>query len=216
MENNMLSRRLSLFADFRYIVARIIKRLRLSAIRHSSINAASKIGSDCQIVSSRLDRYSYCGSACVFINAEIGAFCSISDNVYIGGSGHPMSFVSTSPAFLSHKDGFKKKFATFDYLDLPRTLIGSDVWIGMGAFIRAGVEIGHGAVVGMGSVVTKDVPAYSIVAGNPAKLVRYRFDDETIRRLLATHWWEMPEQELRHWGAYFNDPVRFLQEWESR
>ena len=91
-----------------------------------------------------------------------------------------MHFVSTSPVFLSHRDSVKAKFSRFDYLDLPRTRIGSDVWIGHGAHVRAGVEIGHGAVVGMGSVVTKDVPPYSVVGGNPARVLRMRLSEENI------------------------------------
>ena len=99
------------------------------------------------MVASTMARHSFCGFDCVILNSEIGAFCSISDNVYIGGSQHPMHFVSTSPVFLKHRDSVKTKFAKHDYTNMPHTIIGNDVWIGHGAKIRAGVKIGHGAVV---------------------------------------------------------------------
>ncbi len=75
--------------------------------------------------------------------------------------------------------------------------IGNDVWIGYGAIILSGVCIGHGAVIGAGSVVTKDVGNYEIVAGNPARLIRKRFDDETITQLLALKWWDWPLEKIR-------------------
>ncbi len=202
--------------DFRYLLARALKRFRPAAIRNSSIHPTSKIEGGSQVVDSVFDRHSYCGYDCVFICVDVGGFCSISDGVSVGGSGHPMHFVSTSPVFMSHRDSVKEKFSSFEYLNLPRTSIGSDVWIGRGAFVRAGVKIGHGAVVGMASVVVRDVPAYSVVAGNPAREIRRRFDDDTVARLLESRWWELPENELRHWAQWFDDPPRFLKEWESR
>ena len=72
---------------------------------------------------------------------------------------------------------------------LRQTIIGHDTWIGHGAVIKPGLKIGHGAVVGSSSVVTKDVPDYAIVVGNPAKIIRYRFDEQTIKSLLHITWW---------------------------
>jgi len=75
--------------------------------------------------------------------------------------------------------------------------IGSDVWIGEGVRVLAGVHIGDGAIVGAGSVVTKDVPPYAFVAGNPAQIKRYRFDGETVRKLLKIKWWEWDNKIIR-------------------
>ena len=161
----------NIFYTIFLIFNKILKKSRLVAITNSKINPMATIHSGSSFVNSSLGRYSYCGYDCSVINADVGAFCSIAGRVTIGGAMHPMHFVSTSPAFLSHKDSVKKKFAKFDYLPLFRTTIGSDVWIGEGAFIKAGINIGHGAVIGMGAVVTKDVPPYAIFAGNPVKLI---------------------------------------------
>lgn len=74
--------------------------------------------------------------------------------------------------------------------------IGNDVWIGAGSIIRKGITIGDGAVVGAGSVVSKDVPPYGIVAGNPARLIKYRFDEATIAEFLDLKWWDLPVEKI--------------------
>jgi virginiamycin A acetyltransferase len=95
------------------------------------------------------------------------------------------------------------------------TVIGNDVWIGLGATVLSGVMIGDGAVIGAGSVVSKSVPSYAVVVGNPAHIVHYRFDEITRRRLLALSWWDWDDakiRELRHW--FMTDIESFLQEME--
>jgi len=208
--------RLNPIRDFRYLVARVFRRAKPAAIRNSSIHKTSKIEGGSQVVGSVFDRHSYCGYDCTFLNVSVGSFCSISDGVVVGGSNHPMHFVSTSPVFLSHRDSVKTKFSKFDYLDLPRTRIGNDVWLGHSVRVRAGVNIGHGAVVAMGSVVTKDVAPYSVVGGNPARVLRMRFSEEVIEALLATEWWNLPDEELGRWAKYFDDPEKFLKEWAQK
>lgn len=205
-----MSRALGLNGLFRYALARMQTRLRLSAIRASVIHPTSTIEPGSQVVDTTIDRHSFCGYNCALLRARIGAFCSIADAVYIGGSAHPIEFVSTSPVFLSHKDSVKAKFSRHDYYNFPETIIGNDVWIGHGAKVRAGVRIGHGAVIGMGAIVTRDVRDYAIVAGNPAREVRRRFDDETVGRLLASRWWEYDDDRLKAAAVNFNDPAKFL------
>ena len=139
----------------------------------------------------------------------------MANKVSIGGLGHPMHFVSTSPVFLSHKDSVKTKFAHHDYLPLLRTEIGADVWIGEGAFLKAGLNVGHGAIIGMGAVVTRDVPPYAVVAGNPARLIRYRFNEDVIQGLLVSRWWMWPDERLHELGRYIHDPHEFLQQVKS-
>lgn len=193
-----------------YALARIQKKMRGSAIRNSFIDKTSAIESGSQVVNSSFDRHSYCGYDCVILNCSLGGFCSISDQVYIGGSAHPMHFVSTSPVFLSHKDSVKTKFSRHEFSSMPRTTIGNDVWIGHGAKVRAGVTVGHGAVVGMGAIVTRDVRPYAIVAGNPAREIGRRFDDETIDALLKSEWWNFEDSKLRAAANDFTDPAVFL------
>lgn len=101
---------------------------------------------------------------------------------------HPITWASMSPVFYYGRDSVKKKFAEFHREQDKRTSIGHNVWLGHGAHIKQGVTIGNGAVVGMGSVVTKDVPPYAIVAGNPARLIRVRFNDDLIEQLEESRW----------------------------
>lgn len=196
--------------NFKYICAKVLKKMRLSAIRNSSIHPSSKIEAGSAVLDSVFDRHSFCGYDCSILSCDVGAFCSIANKVSVGGVAHPVSFVSTSPVFLSHKDSVKAKFASHDFLPIVRTRIGNDVWIGEGAYIKAGVTIGHGAVVGMGSVVTKDVPPYAIVAGNPAKLIRMRFDESIVEALLEMAWWDVPDDELSRLAVYFDRPKYLL------
>lgn len=179
-------------------------------MRRSKVHRSSKVESGTSFHNSTMDRHSFCGYDCTIVNADIGAFVSIASGVTIGGVAHPMHFVSMSPVFLSHKDSVKAKFARFDYLPDTRTVIGSDVWIGDRAFVKAGTRIGNGAVVGMGAVVTKDVPDYAVVGGNPARILKYRFDEPVRAALLASEWWTLDEERLAQLGPHFNDPAAFI------
>lgn len=194
----------------KYFVAKIIKKIRGSAIRDSAIHIDAKIESGSVIVRSALGRHSFCGYDCVVVDAQIGPFVSIGTRVTIGGATHPMHFVSTSPAFLSHKDSVPKKLARHHYLPIFTTHIGADVWIGDGAFIKAGVRIGPGAVVGMGAVVTRDVEPYAVVAGNPAKVIRKRFPLDLCNELFDSKWWEKADDQLTLLGSFSDRPAEFL------
>lgn len=193
-----------------YFLSKAVKKLRGSAIVNSKIDSTSKVESGSSVANSTMRKHSFCGYDCVIVNSDIGAFCSIGSRVSIGGVGHPVEYVSTSPVFLSHKDSVKAKFSRHDYLPTVRTAIGNDVWIAEGVFIKAGVSVGDGAVIGMGAVVTKDVQPYSIVAGNPAALVRMRFEPAIVAALVNLQWWALPDAELRRLGPLFNNPRAML------
>ena len=180
------------------------------SIRNSDISRQARINYGSNIVSSKIGRYTYCGYDCWIIAADIGAFCSISNEVKIGGPAHPIDWVSTSPLFHNGKNMFKKHFSKHKFEPYALTKIGNDVWIGEGAMIKAGIEIGSGAVIGMGSVVTKNVGAYEIWAGNPAKFIRKRFNDELIDALLKRAWWDKPEEKIREVAELFTDPQKYI------
>jgi acetyltransferase-like isoleucine patch superfamily enzyme len=127
----------------------------------------------------------------------IGAYCSIADGVEIMlGGNHRTEFVATFP-FGSFPEAWPGE--GLDYVPGTRgdVMIGNDVWIGSGAMILSGVTVGDGAAIGARAVVTRDVAPYGVVAGNPAKLLRRRFDDDTVAQLLEAAWWDLPESELR-------------------
>lgn len=128
----------------------------------------------------------------------IGKFCQIAAGVefIMNGANHQMNAVSTFPFYVM--DGWDAKPPAFS--DLPikgDTVIGNDVWIGQNATILPGVHIGDGAIVGCNSVVASDVPAYTIVAGDPARPIRKRFDDELIDLLEKFCWWDKSIEEIK-------------------
>lgn len=127
---------------------------------------------------------------------EIGAFCSIADGVTIfGGGEHNTGWVTTFPLRIAFGDALAGQDG--HPASKGATRIGHDVWIGDGATILSGVTIGSGAVVGARAVVTQDVPAYHIVAGNPARVVRPRFSDEQIAALMDIAWWDWDIDRIR-------------------
>jgi len=146
---------------------------------------------------------------------SIGKFCSISHNVKIGMGPHPLSWVSTSPVFYSKNRGFVDKNSYDECEDKGYTDIGNDVLIGASSIILAGVKIGNGAVVAAGSVVTKNIPDYAIAGGNPASIIRYRFNDKLINELLNSKWWELDIDLLLKLRPFFNDPIDFLKQIEK-
>lgn len=137
---------------------------------------------------------SYIGDHCR-ITAKIGRYCSISPRVVTVRGSHPTSrWASTHPAFFSPKKQCGMTFVSeTKYQEMkPIIQIGNDVWIGDSVLIMDGIVIGDGAIIAAGAVVTKNVEPYAIVGGVPAKLIRYRFEPETIRKLLELCWWNRP------------------------
>lgn len=194
-----------------YVYSKIVNRLRGKAIIDSRIHKTSRINYGCNIVNSTMDRYSYCGNDCHIVCSDIGAFCSISDHVFIGGAEHPLDWVSTSPVFQNtNHSGPAKRFIRLEIPQVKRTIIGNDVWIGHGATIKQGVTIGNGAVIGSNALVTKDVEPYAIVGGCPAKLIKYRFNIELRERLLQSQWWELKDVYLAQFGYLADNPEEFI------
>lgn len=127
-------------------------------------------------------------------NIEIGRYCSIAPRVDFLRANHPLENPTMHP--IGHCVEFNPSLKK-DRFNWSNLKIGNDVWIGQNTVILPSCRnIGNGAVIGAGSIVTKDVPAYSVVAGNPAKTIRMRFDLETCNRLESSKWWELDRNEL--------------------
>lgn len=194
-----------------YYWSKLVKRLQGKSVRGSSISKKAFVNYGSNIVNSSMGDYSYCGYDCWIIEAEIGKYCSISNQVHIGGPAHPINWVSTSPVFHEGRNVFGKHFSEHSFDAFVKTYIGNDVWIGECTLIKAGITIGNGAVVGMGSVVTKDIGDYEIWAGNPAKYIRKRFSDEIITKLQNIKWWEMEDDRLVHYSNAIQNVETFIE-----
>ncbi len=132
-------------------------------------------------------------------NVLIGRFCSIGSFNHIGAGRHPMEHLTTAalPVRAEDRERDEREKISSEFLDVSTrkyTVIGNDVWIGVNACLIGDkdLRIGHGACIGAGAVVTKDVPPYAIVVGNPARVIRYRFDPPVIEDLLRLRWWTLP------------------------
>jgi acetyltransferase-like isoleucine patch superfamily enzyme len=157
--------------------------------------------------------------------ARIGRYCSFAQDVSINQQVHPIDWLSSSP-FQFRKDPYgwlqygvdrglvKSDFDVARFASGGTATIGNDVWIGTRAIVLGGIKVGDGAIIGAGAVVTKDVPPYAIVTGVPAKVMRYRFADAMIERLLRSQWWRFAIWDLG--GLKFNDPEKALDELAKR
>lgn len=144
----------------------------------------------------------------------IGKFCQIGLGVefMMNGANHAMGGVSTFPFYIFK--GFSQNAPSLDKLPIKGdTVVENDVWIGQNSLILPGSKIGDGAIIGASSVVSGEIPPYSIVAGNPARLIRKRFDDEMINLLLEFKWWDKSVAEIDRLGEVFlNDDLQKVKE----
>lgn len=167
------------------------------ADRRSSFSEFNHLYMKTWLINTSLGRYTYIsGAKCGF--STIGSFCSVGPEAVIGGLGkHPTNYLSTHPAFFSTKKQAGKSFVEEDlFTEVNTTSVGNDVWVGTRAVILDGIKIGDGAIIAAGSVVTKNVPPYAIVAGVPGKVIRFRFDEKSIEKLLWLKWWDLDEDSI--------------------
>ena len=173
----------------------------------------ARIGDSCVVAGSQLDdysrlkphvefrdsvlgAYSYVSSFSVAARTRIGKFCSVAHGTFIGLWEHN-TYVTTHSFYLFESSGgFVNGYTNYDR-DAEWTHIGNDVWVGANAVVVKGVRVGDGAIIGASAVVTRDVPPYAIVVGNPARVLRYRFSEEDIAFLLTLRWWDLDRARLQ-------------------
>lgn len=194
-------------------------------INHSSVGKKTVVGdfsrlSNCHVgdycsidrqnflLNSEVGDYSYTGPWCMIFQCSIGKFCSISYGVTIGPPEHNYKLLSTHPFIYRSKYDFFEDDEMIQEQRFEKKLnIGNDVWCGCNSVIARGVNVGDGAVIGANSFVNKDVPPYAIVAGSPAKIIKYRFSENIVNELVNIKWWNLPKSKIQRCKKFFSQEV---------
>lgn len=190
--------------------------LSLGSTQDRQISPSSSFGRSCRIggrvflLNAQIGDYSYVETDVRISHTVIGRFTAVAPGAQIGMAAHPIGQrVTTHPAFYQHRPDAGYDFvAATDHEEFRTTHVGSDVWIGANVLVRDGVTIGDGAIVGAGAVITHDIPAYAVAVGVPGRVIRYRFDTETIEYLLRLRWWDRSDEWLREHAHLMDDVSR--------
>lgn len=205
------------------------KLLKLRVLRYKLRSKNVRLDSDCQVAfdsifegNNRIGTHAFFAGSLGYASyvgeqshvvADIGRFTCIAPRVITVRGSHPShTWASIHPAFYSKANQCGMSFVNEDrYVERKaRTKIGNDVWIGDSVIIMDGITIGDGAIIAAGAVVTKDVSPYSIVGGVPAKVIKYRFSEEEIVRLMELKWWEKPLAWINDNAELFKDVKMLL------
>jgi len=189
-------------------------------LRDCRLGRYTEVGARTTMVETVLDDYSYIVHDGETAYTTIGKFCSIASHVRINPGNHPMWRASQAHFSYRSRQYWPEEAddeAFFDWRRSHPVVIGHDVWIGHGAVILPGKRIGTGAIVGAGAIVTHDVAPYTIVGGNPARVIRRRFDENVSERLQVLAWWDWDHERLRHALRDFRDLTveAFLERYET-
>jgi len=185
-------------------------------IKDSTIGAWTALFANTMLVESSFGDYSYAAGNVQIIYSEIGKYCSIANSVRINPGNHPQWRVTQHHMTYRRKHyglGTEDDAEFFQWRRDHKCTIGHDVWIGHGAVIMPGVSIGTGAVIGSGAIVTKDVGPYEVAVGVAAKVIKKRFDDATIEKLLASQWWNWDRETLEKNFDDLLDVNQFLEKY---
>ncbi len=197
--------------NLKYLFSKFILYLQIPSIKNCNIDKTAYVGQRSSITDSSIGRFTYVGRNNNITNVRIGSYCSLGSYVTIGGGIHPIDRMSTSTLFYDKNNCFRNsRFVceNTDEVEQLETVIGNDVWFGDFVYVKAGVAIGDGSVIGAGAVVTKDIPPYAIVAGVPAVILKYRFDQDIIGNLLSMQWWDKPIDVLFSCKKYFSSSLK--------
>ncbi len=184
-----------------------------SYIKNTKLEGRNYIGKNTVLKNCSVGFGSYVNNGGDLTDTDIGRYTSIGADVKTVIGRHPLSgHAAMHPAFTSADKtvGFSYVNETVFDPGSERIQIGNDVWIGNSVLVMEGVKIADGSVIGAGSVVTRDTEPYSISAGVPAKIIRYRFDPETIKKLLSEKWWDKDEKWIKENIDSFKDAEKFL------
>ena len=171
-----------------------------ASVKNSTLGRYTEVGASSHVANSTLGDYSYCVENTQIAYSTIGKFANIASHVRIYASMHPMERASLhhfTYRSASYFDGEEDDQSFFDWRASTPITIGHDTWIGHGAVIMPGVTIGNGAIIGSNAVVTKDVAAFAIAVGVPAKTIKQRFTDPIAARLDTLAWWDWDHDRLR-------------------